>query len=258
MTMARLAGKRALVTGASSGIGRAIARKFAEEGASVAVGGRDPARVRRTCDEVERAGGVAIAVVGDVSKVDEAAYVVERAAEGLDGLDIVVNNAGIDATEWHQVHEWPVESFDQLLAVNVRGPFLIAKYAIPHLLAAGGGSMLHMSSVCAVTVWAGDCAYDMSKAALNMLSDHIAVEYGSKGITSNTLMPGVIQTELHENVMDGMGDGRAFERELRARHPIGRFGTVEEVAESALFLCSGAAPFLTGANILIDGSYSRV
>jgi NAD(P)-dependent dehydrogenase (short-subunit alcohol dehydrogenase family) len=256
--MARLAGKRALVTGASSGIGRAVARRFAEEGASVAVGGRDLVRVRRTCEEVERTGGVAIDVVGDVAKVDEAARVVQRAAEGLGGLDIVVNNAGIDATEWHQVHEWPVESFDQLLAVNVRGPFLIARYAIPHLLAAGGGSILHMSSVCAITVWAGDCAYDMSKAALNMLSDHIAVEYGSKGIISNTLMPGVIVTELHETVMDAMGDGRAFERELLARHPIGRFGTVEEVAESAVFLCSGAAPFLTGANILIDGSYSRV
>jgi NAD(P)-dependent dehydrogenase (short-subunit alcohol dehydrogenase family) len=169
-----------------------------------------------------------------------------------------VNNAGIDATEWHDVADWPVERFDDIMAVNTRGPFLISKFSIPHLLEAGGGSMLHISSVCAVTVWAGDCAYDMSKAALNMLSDHIAVEYGSRGIVSNTLMPGVVRTALHEGVMEAMNDGRAFERVLLARHPIGRFGTVEELAESALFLCSGVAPFMTGANISIDGGYSRV
>jgi hypothetical protein len=107
-------------------------------------------------------------------------------------------------------------------------------------------------------VWAGDCAYDISKAALNMLSDHIAVEYGPRGIISNTLMPGVVRTALHEGVMEGMNDGRAFEKVLLSRHPIGRFGTVEEIADSAAFLCSGAAPFLTGANIPIDGGYSRV
>jgi hypothetical protein len=199
-----------------------------------------------------------VAVLGDVSLVDDARRVVDEAVAALGGLDIVVNNAGIDANAWHDVADWPVEEFDQIMAVNLRGPFLVSKFAIPHLLAAGGGAMLHISSVCATTVWAGDVAYDVSKAALNMLSDHIAVEYGSRGITSNTLMPGVVRTALHEGVMEGMNDGRAFERVLLSRHPIGRFGTVEEVAESALFLCSGAAPFLTGANIHIDGGYSRV
>ena len=112
--------------------------------------------------------------------------------------------------------------------------------------------------MCAITVWAGDCGYDISKAGLNMLSDHIAVEYGPRGIRSNTLMPGVIGTELHESVMEAMNDGRAFERELLSRHPIGRFGSVEECAEAALFLCEDGAHFLTGANISIDGGYSRV
>jgi NAD(P)-dependent dehydrogenase (short-subunit alcohol dehydrogenase family) len=91
-----------------------------------------------------------------------------------------------------------------------------------------------------------------------MLSDHIAVEYGARGIRSNTLMPGVIRTELHESVMEAMDDGRACERELLSRHPIGRFGSVEECAEAALFLCEDNAHFLTGANISIDGGYSRV
>ena len=142
--------------------------------------------------------------------------------------------------------------------VGERGPFLVARAAIPHMLAAGGGSIVHMSSVCAITVWAGDCAYDISKAGLNMLSDHIAVEYASRGIRSNTLMPGVIRTELHESVMEAMNDGRAFERELLSRHPIGRFGTVGDVADACVFLCAAEAGFLTGANISIDGAYSRV
>jgi NAD(P)-dependent dehydrogenase (short-subunit alcohol dehydrogenase family) len=253
-----LEGKRALVTGASSGIGRAIAIKFANEGAVVAVGGRNEVRVQETCDQINQTGGSAIAVVGNVAVAGEAERVVTEAFGGLGGLDTVVNNAGIDTGNWHDVAEWQVDTFDEIMAVNTRGPFLIAKYSIPYLLAAGGGSILHISSVCAATVWAGDCAYGMSKAALNMLSDHIAVEYGSRGIVSNTLMPGVVRTALHEGVMEAMNDDRAFERILLSRHPIGRFGTVEEIADSAAFLCSGAAPFLTGANIFIDGGYSRV
>ncbi|MGA7834658.1 MAG: SDR family oxidoreductase [Acidimicrobiales bacterium] len=256
--MGQLEGKRALVTGASSGIGREIAVTFAKEGAAVAVGGRDEGRVRETCEEIESAGGRCVPVLGDVSVTEDAERIVDETVSVLGGLDIVVNNAGIDANEWHDVADWPIDKFDQIMAINTRGPFLISKFSIPHLLAAGGGSMLHISSVCAITVWAGDCAYDVSKAALNMLSDHIAVEYGARGIISNTLMPGVVRTALHENVMAGMNDGGAFEKVLLSRHPIGRFGTVEEVANSAVFLCSGRTPFLTGANIPIDGSYSRV
>jgi NAD(P)-dependent dehydrogenase (short-subunit alcohol dehydrogenase family) len=256
--MSALQSKRALVTGASSGIGQTIAIRFGEEGAHVAVGGRDEARVQATCRDIEAAGGRAVAVPGDVSKTDDASAVVEAAAAAMGGLDIVVNNAGIDANEWHDVADFPIDAFDQIMAVNTRGPFLISKFSIPHLLAAGGGSMLHISSVCATTVWSGDSAYGISKAALNMLSDHIAVEYGTRGIISNTVMPGVFRTPLHEGVMEGMNDGRAFERTLLARHPIGRFGELNELAETAVFLCSGATPFLTGANISIDGGYSRL
>jgi NAD(P)-dependent dehydrogenase (short-subunit alcohol dehydrogenase family) len=256
--MSSLKGKRVLVTGASSGIGREIALRFAREGAVVAVGGRNAERVAETCQMIVDAQGRAVPVVGDVAVSEDAERVVREAAQGMAGLDTVVNNAGIDANKWYDVADWPVDEFDTIMAVNVRGPFLIAKYSIPHLLAAGGGSMLHISSVCAITVWAGDSAYDMSKAALNMLSDHIAVEYGPHGIISNTLMPGVVRTALHEGVMEGMNDGRAFERVLLSRHPIGRFGTVEEIADAAVFLCSGSSPFLTGANIPIDGGYSRV
>jgi NAD(P)-dependent dehydrogenase (short-subunit alcohol dehydrogenase family) len=256
--MPRLQGRKALVTGASSGIGRAIAVSFAHEGAAIAVGGRNPARIERTIQEIEAASGRAVSALGDITEAATAEAVVERAASELGGLDVVVNNAGIDATEWVPLHEWPVEDFDRILATNLRAPFLVSKFAMPHLLKAGRGAFLHISSVCAITVWAGDCAYDISKAALNMLSDHIAVEYGPQGITSNTLMPGQIITELYEQVKAAMPDAEQFEKTILARHPIGRFGSVDEVAEAAVLLCSGAAPFLTGANISIDGAYSRV
>ena len=256
--MSVLTGKRILVTGASSGIGRAVAVRSAQAGAAVAVAGRDPERTARTRSEIEAAGGTAIEVLGDLSVETQVQAVVDGAAAGLGGLDAVVNNAGTDVTDWGPVHEWETAAFDSLLAANLRAPFLVSKYALPHLLAAGGGSIVHMSSVCAITVWAGDCAYGISKAGLNMLSDHIAVEYGPQGVRSNTLMPGVIETELHRTVMDGMNDDHAFERELLSRHPIARFGTPDEVAEACVFLCSDEARFMTGANISIDGAYSRV
>ena len=254
----RLDGKRALVTGASSGIGRAVAIRFGVEGAAVGVAGRDEQRVQATCDRITESGATAVPLLGDLSSEAGADAVVSEAVRLLGGLDILVNNAGIDADDWKPVHEWDVALFDEILATNLRGPFLVARAAIPHLLDAGGGSIVHMSSVCAQTVWAGDCGYDISKAGLNMLSDHISVEYGPQKIRSNTLMPGVIRTELHESVMQAMNDGRAFERELLTRHPIGRFGEPEEVADACVFLCSAQAGFLTGANISIDGAYSRV
>jgi NAD(P)-dependent dehydrogenase (short-subunit alcohol dehydrogenase family) len=250
-------GKRALVTGASSGIGRAVANRFAAEGAHVAAGGRDRERTQRTVEEITAAGGSAVAVLGDLATEDGARSVVEEAASALGGLDALVNNAGIDAVDWPKLADWEVAEFDRIIAGNLRGPFLVAKFAIPHLLAAGGGAIVHMSSVCAITVWAGDCAYGISKAGLNMLSDHIAVEYGPQGIRSNTLMPGVIATELHNSVMEAMDDDRAFERVLLSRHPTDRFGTVEEIADACVFLCADEAGFMTGANISIDGGYSR-
>jgi NAD(P)-dependent dehydrogenase (short-subunit alcohol dehydrogenase family) len=256
--MGRLEGKRALVTGASSGIGREVANRFAREGARVAVGGRDPERTRSTVDEIRAGGGTAVEALGDVSQVDGAKAVVTAAVDGLGGLDALVNNAGIDVSDWVPVHEWDVEAFDEILRVNLRGPFLVVKFAIPHLLAAGGGSIVNMSSVCAITVWEGDCGYDISKAGLNMLSDHIAVEYGAQGIRSNTLMPGVIETELHRSVMDSMEGGAEMEAGLLVKHPIGRFGRVEEVADACVLLCADEAGFMTGANISIDGAYSRV
>src|ERR1700722_11796261 len=130
-TMNTLRSKRALVTGASSGIGQAIAVRFGEQGAFVAVGGRDEARIEATCRAVETAGGRAVGVPGDVSKADDASSVVDAAVAAMGGLDIVVNDAGIDANEWHDVADFPIDVFDEIMAVNTRGPFPIPKFSPP-------------------------------------------------------------------------------------------------------------------------------
>ena len=253
-----LADHRALVTGASRGIGRGIALRLAAEGASVIATGRDLEATRQTVEAITAAGGRAKAVIGNICDEEEVNRIVAEAAAAFGGLEVLVNNAGVDTESWKSVHEWDVAEWDRIISTNLRAPFLLSRAVIPHLLDAGGGAMLHISSVCAITAWPGDCAYDVSKAGLNMLSDHIAVEYGPRGIRSNTLMPACIRTDLHEYVMESMDDGREFERTLLARHPIGRFGTVEEIAEAAVPLCAREPAFLTGANIPIDGGYSRI
>jgi NAD(P)-dependent dehydrogenase (short-subunit alcohol dehydrogenase family) len=257
--LARLTGKRAVVTGGSSGIGEGIAMAFADEGAQVTVCGRDERRTEATRAAIEAAGGDAHAVRGDVSDPDDVARVVRTAVDAMGAIDVLVNCAGIGELDgWVPVHEHSQDAWDRTLAVNLTGPFLMSKAVLPHMLEGGGGALLHISSVCSVTVWAGDSAYSVSKAGLNMLSDHIAVEYADKGIRSNTLLPGEILTPLHESAASASHDARDWEQQVLAKHPIGRFGEVEEVARAAVFLCSEESRFMTGANVPIDGGYSRV
>jgi NAD(P)-dependent dehydrogenase (short-subunit alcohol dehydrogenase family) len=257
--VSRLSGKRAIVTGASSGIGEGIAKAFAGEGATVTVWGRDGDRVAAVRGTIESDGGAAREAIGDVSDPADVERIVAEAAAEMGGVDVVVNCAGIGELDgWVPVHEHSLDAWQRTLAVNTTGPFMISKAAIPHMLEAGGGTFLHISSVCSLTVWAGDSAYSASKAALNMLSDHIAVEYGEQGIRSNTLCPGEILTPMHETAANASPDAKEWERSVLSKHPIGRFGEVEEVAQAAVFLCSDESGFLTGANVPIDGAYSRV
>ena len=174
----------------------------------MACGGRDEGRTKDTVDRITAAGGTAVAVRGRRVPAGGRARRSSRPRRRRWAASTPSSTTPASTRPSGRTsHDWPVEEFDELIRTNLRGPFLVAKYSIPHLLEAGGGAIVHMSSVCAITVWAGDCGYDISKAGLNMLSDHIAVEYGPQGIRSNTLMPGVIATELHESVMVAMDDG---------------------------------------------------
>jgi NAD(P)-dependent dehydrogenase (short-subunit alcohol dehydrogenase family) len=259
LALDRLRDKTAIVTGGSSGIGAGIAEVFASEGAKVVVVGRDPQRTHNVRDRILNSGAEAIACLCDVSQVAEVAAVVEAAVDAFGGVDVLVNCAGTGVLDgWARVHESSLDNWERTLAVNLTGSYLMAKAVIPHMLSAGSGTMVHITSVCAITVWAGDAAYAASKAGLTMLSNHIAVEYAPDRIRSNTLLPGEIVTPLHDAARAEADDPDAWDREVLAGHPIGRFGTVDEVARAALFLCTDESPFLTGANVTIDGGYSRL
>ena len=259
--MGRLEGKRALVTGASSGIGRAIAERFAAEGAAVAVGaqrGREAAE--ETLRRVRAAGSDGLVVLGDVADEGDAARIVAEAAAGLGGLDVVVNNAGIDHTSGPiEIADLDVELWDRINAVNLRGPFLVSKYAIPHLLARGGGAVLGIGSVGGLVAWPGAGAYSAAKAGMHTLMRTIAVEYADRGIRANCICPGVIEgTAMHEAYLQAATDRDAFERAARELHPVKRFGTPDEIAALAVTLCSDEARFVTGALIPADGGLTAV
>jgi NAD(P)-dependent dehydrogenase (short-subunit alcohol dehydrogenase family) len=258
LSAGRLAGKLALVTGAASGIGRAIAVRFAAEGAAVAIADiSGTERAGETLRRVEQAGSTGIVVIGDVSEVEDARRIVDEAAAALGGLDVVVNNAGYFLPP-RLVADYDVADFDRILAVNLRGPFLIAKFAIPHLLARGGGAVLGIGSVNGIAVWPGDCAYNASKAGHHMLARTIAIDYATQGIRSNCICPAGIDTEGMKQLADAEGDPAAYLESTRRLHPIGRVGRPEEIAAMAVALCSDEASFVTGALYPVDGGYLAV
>jgi NAD(P)-dependent dehydrogenase (short-subunit alcohol dehydrogenase family) len=257
---ARLRDKRAIITGASSGIGRAIALLFGAEGASIAACGRDPDRTNATCDEITEAGGRADAIVFDISQAEEIEAAVIRAVKQLGGLQIVVNCAGISEVDgFADVHEQSLEAWNLTLAVNVTAAFVMSKAAIPYLLKSGGGSLVHISSIASQTVLEGNAPYGVSKAALNQLSRHIAVEYAGRGIRSNAILPGEIDTPASTRAIAlAEATGEYTREQLLRRYPAGRFGQPEEIAHAALFLCSAESGFLTGQAIAVDGAYTCV
>jgi NAD(P)-dependent dehydrogenase (short-subunit alcohol dehydrogenase family) len=242
----RLAGCRALITGAAGGIGGAIASAFVREGARVAAVGRNEAALEELCSTLE---GGARPVRADVGDPPQAAAAISRAVDSLGGLDAVVNAAAVDC-EWKPVGELSVESWDETIRINLSGTFYVCRAALPHLVAAGGGSIVNVTSVAAVRVWEADSAYSVSKAGVDMLTRTIAAEYGPRGVRANCVAPGVIDAGMTDAVTD------PGERDALVRlHPLGRMGDAEEVAEAVVWLCSPAASFTTGATLAVDGGF---
>jgi 2-keto-3-deoxy-L-fuconate dehydrogenase len=241
----RLAGRRALVTGASRGIGEAIARLFAAEGAAVALLARNAERLEALAGELPNAAAVPV----DISRADEGAEAVAQAREAIGGLDALVNAAAVDC-EWKPTAELSVASWDETVAVNLSGTFYVCRAALPLMVADGGGSIVNLTSVAAHRVWPEDVAYAASKAGVEMLTRTIAVEYAAQGIRANALAPGVIDAGMTDLVED-----EAERAELAAKSLLGRLGRAEEVAEAALWLVSDASAFTTGTTLTVDGGF---
>ena len=239
-----LAGRRALVTGATGGLGRAVALAFSREGARLALLARDKERLAALRAELGEEATIVAADVGSWSEVERA---VGEAAAALGGLDAVVNAAAVD-TSWKPVGELPVEEWDLAMAINLSGTFYVCRAALPHL--EEGSSIVNFTSVAGVRAWAEDAAYNASKAGVELLTRTIAVEYGPRGVRSNCVAPGVIDAGMTDLVVD------AGERqELVAKHPLGRLGLAEEVAEAVVWLASDRSSFTTGTTLTVDGGF---
>jgi NAD(P)-dependent dehydrogenase (short-subunit alcohol dehydrogenase family) len=244
--------KVAIVTGASAGIGRAIARLFAAEGAKLVISARGRERLDAVADEIAADGGTVVAVAGDVADEDHARALVEEAAGRFGGLDIAVNNAGAmgptGATPEIATADWRAT-----LATNLTGGFLAAKYQVPAMLARGTGSLIFVGSFVGHTVaMPGVAAYAASKAGLLGLMKSLAVEFGPQGLRVNALLPGGTQTAMADAFAPDDGS-KAFVRNLFA---LKRIAEPEEQARVALFLASDAASFVTGSAMLADGGVS--
>lgn len=246
------AGKVAVVTGAAAGIGRATAIEFARRGASVVVADLDRDRGEEAVGVIRRAGGAALFVDVDVSDEPSVREMVRSAVSAFGRLDVLVNNAGIASKQSSTpLHELPVEAFDKIMAVNVRGVFLGMKHAVPEMLKLGKGAIVNVSSVHGARAAGGDPSYPTSKHAVVGLTRAAALTYATRGIRINSIGPGVIKTEM---AAPAMSDPQTAAW-LLGETPMRRFAEPEEVAKVIAFLCSDDASYITGAYYPVDGGW---
>lgn len=243
-------GKVALITGGTSGIGRATALAFARTGATVVICGRNQERGLAVVDLIKARQGQALFVKTDVSKAAEVEALIATVIATYGRLDYAVNNAGLGA--FASTVECTEKVWNLLLKVNLKGAWLCMKSEIPRMLAQGGDAIVNMSSITGMVGIAGMPAYCASKHAIIGLTKTAALEYAKSGIRINAICPGSILTPMQDPVIQGDPE---IEAQLGATHPIGRMGTAEEIAEGILWLCSDAASFVTGHTLMVDGGY---
>ncbi|HLC28292.1 MAG TPA: glucose 1-dehydrogenase [Dehalococcoidia bacterium] len=247
----KLEDKVAVITGAASGIGRATALLFAREGARVVVADWDESGGSRIAEEIAEAGGEAVSVRTDVSQAEDVRSLINAAVEGYGRLDVLFNNAGVEG-ELAPTADCSLENWDSVIGINLKGVFLGMKYAIPHMVSHGGGTIINNASVAGVVGFAGLPAYCASKGGVIQLTKAAALEYAKAGIRVNAICPGVIATPMVERVI---GDNKEMKKSFEALEPVGRFGTPEEVARLALFLATEDSSFCTGAPFIVDGGF---
>ncbi|MGH9902403.1 MAG: glucose 1-dehydrogenase [Pyrinomonadaceae bacterium] len=249
-----LSGKVALVTGATSGIGRATALRFAEAGARVALVGRDRAALSAVAAEVVERGGEALEVGANVTVEDDARRAVEETTGKFSSLDVLVNAAG--GLTGGTVENTTLADWDAMLNVNLRAVFHLMQLAVPHL-EERRGNVVNVSSVTGLRAFPGVLAYCVSKAGVDQLTRCAALELAPKGVRVNAVNPGVVRTEIHRR--GGMDEEAyaAFLERSEGTHPLGRVGEAGEVAELILYLASDRAAWITGATYSIDGGRAQ-
>lgn len=258
--MTNLKGKVALVTGAGSGIGKAAALTLGAAGANVVVMSRTSSEVDQTASEIRSAGGESLALTADTSDDAAMAALVTRTVSHYGRLDIVVANAGINGV-WAPIENLTPQEWDQTIAVNLRGTYLTIHHAVPHLVRAGGGSIVVISSINGTRTFTtpGASAYSVTKAGQLALVQQLALELGGRGIRINALCPGAIDSEISDNTEQRGTDLTEVPVEFpEGDIPLtqGRKGKAQDVADAVLFLASDAARHITGTPIWVDGGQS--
>jgi NAD(P)-dependent dehydrogenase (short-subunit alcohol dehydrogenase family) len=247
----RIKDRVALVTGGAMGIGKGIATVLAREGAKVAVADIAQEEGERTVAALKRDGGQAIFVRADVADEQQVAAMVQETVDHFGSLAILVNNAAIGV--YTPVHETTLEAWERCLRVNLTGPFLCAKYALPHLRATGWGAIVNIASVHAYQNVGGTAPYAASKGGLIALTRVMAIDYAREGIRVNAVCPGWVYTPLIERIFRESGDFEGMKRTVTQRQLLGRLGTPEDIGYAVLYLVSDESTFVTGASLFVDG-----
>lgn len=250
--MKKLEGKISIITGVGSGIGKATAQLFSNEGSIVIGADLDRDKGEKVIEEINKNGGKGIFVKTNVSNSDDIKILMEKALS-MGKIDILVNNAGIEVVK--SIVDTSEDEWDNVLNVNLKSVFLTCKNVIPIMQKQGSGVIINNASVAAI-VGSFSTVYSASKGGILSLSKALAVELGPLNIRVNCVLPGAIETPMLDRVNEKLGDPNKIRTERIKLYPIGRFGTSKEVANTILFLASEDASFITGASIVIDGGFS--
>jgi NAD(P)-dependent dehydrogenase (short-subunit alcohol dehydrogenase family) len=255
--MSEFDGRSVLVTGGALGIGRGIVEAFAAEGASVAIADIAAVPAEETRTALQDDGRRVIAVAGDVSDAASARRMVDETVAAFGRLDVLVNNAGIMPPDWYdRLEDLSEERWDRILGVNLKGAFLMSKFALPHIRNAGGGSIINIASVQGLQSMPRVGAYAASKGGLLSLTRAMALDYAPHGIRVNAICPGTIDSEMVRAIArTEPGDEDENVRRYGSIHPLGRIGQPADVAASAVFLASDRASFITGEALSVDGGF---
>lgn len=249
----RLAHKTAIVTGAGSGIGRAIAFAYVREGAQVVLVGRREAHLAAVASE---AGGSTLALTGDVSRQQDIDRILAEAVAHFGSVNVLVNNAGV--LHIGTAEEITEEQWDDTFNINVRGLWLLSRAALPYMRKVGGGSIVNVASVLGINGARKRASYAPSKGAVVLLTKCMAIDHGAEKIRVNAICPSFVETDLTAEVIRKAADPGAVRRERIAVHPIGRLGEPEDIAGLAVYLASDESSWMTGAALPVDGGYLSV